>query len=248
MGNIKLTINPAYDRVSAFVSNLHAIFESEGKTIYDKRNKVKMFEVDGAAFVVKRYKRPFILQRIDYTFIRQSKARRAYNYALKMRNLSIDTPEPVACVEVYKFGLFSVGYFVSTYCGDPDMKVIKENVMEDLVEAFAAFIVEMHEKGIMHGDLNLSNILYRADKDSKHGFHFTVIDTNRSHFLKSPSMRQCLRNMVRISHDRDLNKRIIGYYAKMRGWDEDECVRTVERMLDTFEKKRRIKRKIKKKK
>jgi hypothetical protein len=54
--------------------------------------------------------------------------------------------------------------------------------------------------------------------------------------------------MVRISHIRDLNKLIIGRYAEIRGWDKDECITSVERMLDAFEKKRRIKRKIKLKK
>lgn len=248
MSNIKVTLNPAYQNVSTFVSDLHAHFEHEGVAIYDKRNKVKLFDVDGVSYVVKRYKRPYFIQRLDYTFFRPSKAIRAYKYALKMRRMGIDTPDAVACVEVYSFGIFTVGYFVSTYCGDPDMKIIKENPDEKLVEAFAGFIVRMHENGVMHGDLNLSNILYRADSDAEKGFHFTVIDTNRSRFLESPSKQQCLHNLVRVSHDRDLNRKIIGYYARMRGWNEDGCVQTVERMLDTFERRRRIKRKIKKKK
>lgn len=248
MGNIKLTLNPAYDRVSAFVSNLHAIFEDEGTVIYDKRNKVKLFEIGGDTYVVKKYKRPMLHQRIDYTFIRQSKARRAYNYALRFRSLGIDTPDAVACVEVYKFGLFSVGYFVSTYCNDPDLRILREEPKDDLIEAFAHFVLSMHEKGIMHGDLNLSNILYRPDAESMKGYHFTVIDTNRSHFLKTPSKRQCLRNMVRISHVRPLNEQIVNYYAEMRGWNKEECYAAFVRMLDVFENRRRLKRKVKIKK
>lgn len=248
MDNMKITVNPMFSGVDSFAMELHANFESEGEVLYDRRNKVKCFTVNGLTLVVKRYKRPFLLQRFDYTFIRKSKARRAYSYALRLKDLCIDTPEAVACVEAYKHGLFDVGYFVSTYCGDPDLKILKETPDDGLIAAFAHFLVNMHSKGVLHGDLNLSNILYRPDETEAHGYHFTVIDTNRSRFVDNPSQRQCLRNLVRVSHDRQLNERIISHYAQIRGWDQNECVRTVERMLDTFEKKRHIKRKIKNKK
>lgn len=248
MANIKITVNPAYASISPFLSELPFVFDQKGEMIYDKRNTVKLFKEKGTELVVKRYKRPMFHQRIDYTFIRPSKAKRAYNYALKLHRLGVDTPDAVACVEEYKFGLFRTGYFVSTRCSDPDLKILKEKYDDDLTKAFACFIAEMHEKGILHGDLNLSNILYRLDSTAPNGFHFTVIDTNRSRFVESASEHQCLRNMVRISHDRELNKHIIGHYAESRGWDKDYCVSAVERMLDAFERKRYIKRKIKKKK
>jgi tRNA A-37 threonylcarbamoyl transferase component Bud32 len=248
MSNYKFIVNPEYKSYTKFVERLPQIFETEGTTIYEGRNLVKVYEEKGEKFVVKRYKRPMIHQRIDYTFLRKSKARRAYDYALRLKELSIDTPEAVACVEEHKFGLFRTGYFVSTICTDPELKILRETPDEKLIDAFAHFIVKMHEQGVLHGDLNLSNILYREDTNEPHGYHFTVIDTNRSRFVEQASKQQCLRNMVRISHIRDLNKLIIGRYAEIRGWDKDECITSVERMLDAFEKKRRIKRKIKLKK
>lgn len=248
MSNYKFIVNPKYKFYTKFVEKLPQIFETEGSIIYDGRNMVKVYEEKGEKLVVKRYKRPMLHQRIDYTFLRKSKARRAYEYALRLKELGIDTPEAIACVEEHKFGLFRTGYFVSTICTDPELKILRETPDEKLIDAFAAFVVRMHERGVLHGDLNLSNVLYRVDTNESNGYHFTVIDTNRSRFVDEPSQQQCLRNMVRISHIRELNKQIIGRYAEIRGWDKDECVATVEHMLNTFEKKRRIKRKIKLKK
>lgn len=244
MSNYKFIVNPACRDLARFVEKIPIVFDVEGQTVYEGRNTVKLFDVCGRTLVVKRYKRPFIHQRIDYTFIRKSKARRAYEYGMRIRECGIDTPEPIACVEEHKFGLFRTGYFVSSYCGDPDLRVLRENPLDNLMEAFAHFVVEMHEKGVLHGDLNLSNILYREDESESKGYHFTVIDTNRSRFVAEPSQRLCLRNMMRISHDRALNEWIVGRYADIRGWDRLECIATVERMLGAFEKRRSFKRKI----
>jgi tRNA A-37 threonylcarbamoyl transferase component Bud32 len=248
MSNYKFVVNPAYGQYSDFVGRLPRCFDTEGELVYEGRNIVKLFNVNGQTLVVKQYKRPLFHQRIDYTFIRKSKARRAYDYALRFLECGIDTPDAVACVEEYKYGLFRTGFFVSAYCGDPDLRVLREKPEDALIEAFAAFVVRMHEKGIMHGDLNLSNVLYREDANGIMGYHFTMIDINRSKFISVPSQRQCLRNMVRISHDRALNAKIMACYAGIRGWNKEECVAKVERMLDIFEKKRSVKRKIKFKK
>jgi len=245
MSNYKFIVNPAYGQYSDFVGCLPRRFDTDGETVYEGRNMVKVFVEKGQKLVVKRYKRPMLHQRFDYTFIRKSKARRAYDYALRFLQLGVDTPAPVACVEEYKFGLFRTGFFVSTYCGDPDLRVLRDNPEKQLIEAFARFIVRLHEMGIMHGDLNLSNVLYRKDSDAPLGFHFTMIDTNRSHIITTPTQRQCLRNMVRISHDRVLSELIISCYAELRGWDVTETVEKVKRMLDAFEKRRRVKRRLK---
>lgn len=248
MSNYKFIVNPEYKPYASFVESLPRRFDAEGETVYEGRNVVKIFVEKGQKLVVKRYKRPMLHQRIDYTFIRKSKARRAYDFGLRFIECGIDTPEPVACIEEHKFGLFRTGYFVSTYCGDPDLRILREEPKDDLIEAFAHLVVAMHEKGVLHGDLNLSNILYREDKAEFCGYHFTVIDTNRSRFVGEPTKHQCLRNMMRISHERLLNKQIIGRYAELRGWDKDECVASVERMLGAFEKRRSLKRKIRFKK
>ena len=111
------------------------------------------------------------------------------------------------------------------------------------MSAFVHFLVDMHEKGFVHGDTNLSNFLYRADT-SPMKYHITTIDINRSHFSSAPSEKECLKSLMRITHERTALKKIIGEYARMRGWDVDMSVGYVVGCIERFEKRKAMKRKI----
>ena len=253
-------INPKYQMYDEFVRSIPSQFEKAGKLIYDSRNQVRLFDVNGQTLVVKRFKVPMLHQRIDYTFIRPSKAKRAYTFALRLAELNISTPDPIACVETYRYGLFYYGYFVSAFCGDPDARFLREDYVghDDLIDAIVRFIVDMNEKGFIHGDMNLSNFLYRKDPDKKDSddsndsmsfhdsstFHITTIDINRSHFCKHPSTRQCLDSMIRLTHVRPLLRTIVMRYAELRGWDATACADYVEHKLTRFERRKALKKKV----
>ena len=76
--------------------------------------------------VVKRYKSHFLPENRLH-FFRASKARRAYQYALHLEQLQINTPEAVAYIEIKENGLFSTGYFVSSNCSDQDTRVLRQD-------------------------------------------------------------------------------------------------------------------------
>jgi aminoglycoside phosphotransferase (APT) family kinase protein len=97
----------------------------------------------------------------------------------------------------------------------------------------AGFLVELHRKGILHGDLNLTNILYRP---SDNGYHFSLIDNNRSTFVAHPSQEVCLKNMVRLTHNRELLAEIITQYARIVGWDASACITRIMQLQDEFER------------
>ena len=65
---MNIEINPRYSHFDSFVRQLPATFDQSGELIYDSRNKVRLFTVNGQFIVVKRYKVPLLHQRIDYTF------------------------------------------------------------------------------------------------------------------------------------------------------------------------------------
>ena len=223
---MKIVINPQYKNLSHFVHELPQNFDNTGKVLHQGRNQVKAFQVEGYNIVVKRYKRPNLIQRVIYTFFRPSKACRAYNFAFQIQNLGINTPEAIAYIEINRHGLFSDSYFVSLQCEDAPLH-----------------IVELHKRGFFHGDLNLANILYREDNGST---YFTFIDTNRSHFIKQPSQKTCLKNLMRVTHRTDLLRDIVQTYAQQRGWNANLCCEEVEAMLHHFERKRARKYQIKK--
>lgn len=238
MAKYKFHINPKHSQLSDFVHRLPYVFDHEGTLIYDKRNKVRTFEVDGTMLVVKRYKKPMFHQRVDYTFVRPSKALRAYTFALRLEELAIATPEAIACIEEYSGGLFKQGYFVSAFNGDKSLRILQEENNRELTCALAAFVADCHKKGFMHGDTNLSNYLYHSDSSAPYGYTIATIDINRSHFKANPSKEECLANLIRMTHHREALLRIVEKYAELRGWDAGECKQTVCRMLSDFERRK----------
>ncbi len=243
---MKVVINPKYSSAQAFITSLPDRFEQEGTLLYKERNVVKSFCVQGEEWIVKRYKTPNFIQKMAYSFWRKSKAARAYLFAEKLLSLGIDTPEGIAYIECKKGLLFCDGYFVSTSCYDPSLiPILREQADFDktIANALAAFLVELHEKGVMHGDLNLSNILYHTDADGH--YHFPLIDTNRSHFKSSLTPEECFDNLKRVTHRRDLLLYIVKQYALLRHWNVDDSIRQIVKALDDFEKRRRRKKRLK---
>ena len=268
---MRIVINPAYHNTEAFIKTLPSVFDNQGVMVYEKRNTIKMFDVDGLQLVVKRFKRPNLVQRIAYTWFRPSKAKRAYLFAERFRRSDIATPHEVAYLECTKWGLFSDSYFVSVSCSLPSAKdlLADDARLEDasgrgrfqsrpfgpynreaLLEAIGSFIATVHSRGILHGDLNISNILCRETGATGAGpdretdaWHFVLIDTNRAKF-RQPTQSECVDDLKRVSHDRDILLSIVGYYAMARGWDEEWCRAAVLRKLCAFERRKECKRRL----
>ena len=235
---MKTVIANDYQQYAHFISRIPRLFaQNEAEIIYSKRNEVRRILHQGKTFIAKRYKKVNIIQQIVYTFFRKTKAERAYLYAQEFRNRGIDTPREIAYIETTAHGLFTVGYFVSEECPWREAALdLRERADFDreLAQALMQHIVLMHSRGILHGDLNLTNFLYKRDIDGQ--YHFMMIDINRSHFTEGmPTDTQCLRNLVRITHRRDLYQYLILQYAKLRNWPADTTLKQALQLLNRFE-------------
>lgn len=238
---MKIVIHPKYQASQTFITQIPEIFDSRGEVIYEGRNVVKKFHVNHEEWIVKQYKKPYFIQRLVYSFCRRSKAERAYSYASKLLSLGINTPEGIAYIELNKHGLFQTGYFVSTVCRDTSVYtalIESTDYKHELITALATFLIELHTKGILHGDLNLTNILYTVESGE---YKFTLIDTNRSTFKHSLSPKECLINLKRLTHHREVLKEILKEYASQRNWNVQNTVLQVMNALDRFEKRKRVK-------
>lgn len=234
---MKTVIAKGYAHHAGFISTLPEAFAAEqGELVYDGRNQVRRFTDQGVTMMVKRYKRVNLVQRVVYTLFRKTKACRAYLFAQEFRRRGIDTPQEVAYLERGSMGLFHTGYFVSLEVPGTEAHLLLREVKEfspKLADAVAGQVLLMHRKGILHGDLNLSNFLC-TEQDGQ--YHFCMIDINRSHFREGfPTDEECLKNLVRITHRRDLYEYIIRSYARQRGWDENQTATRALQLLDRFE-------------
>lgn len=240
---MKVIIHPNYTHLANFISQLPSRFQQEGEMLYNKRNKVKRFIINGETLIVKKFKYPHLIQRIVYSFFKKSKAERAYLYAGIYRQRGFHTPHEIAYIEINRNGLFADSYFISTECCDlPLMPILnKEGFDRKVTQALAYLLMDLHKKGILHGDLNLNNILYRMEN----GQHrFTLIDTNRTRFIASPDFTTCMENLKRLTHNKELLEDVVRKYAGYREWEPDQCISTVLHYLSSFEAKKQKKRKL----
>ena len=224
---MKIVINPQYKDLTDFIKNLPLEFENSGEIIYSARNIIKKFMINDIALTVKRYKVPLRINQLIYTFFRPTKAERAYKYAQYLLSTGIKTPEPIAYIEVKHGGIFYQGYFISQAEDYPRlMREFHDGIhgQENILDAFAAFTVKLHEAGILHLDYSPGNILFKTEGNK---VSFSLVDLNRMRFGKL-SQEQCLRNFDRLTRDTEVIRYIVSEYARIRGWDID---RSIEKAL-----------------
>ena len=85
---MKVVINPKYNFLTDFIYHLPGCFFKDGETIYQGRNILKKYDIQGYHMIVKRFKRPNIINQIVYSFFRRSKARRSIR--LKFRSVDLE--------------------------------------------------------------------------------------------------------------------------------------------------------------
>lgn len=227
-----------YKSMSAGIAEIPKTFDNVGSSIYVGRNTVKSVMLDGVELIVKKFKPCNFFRSCGYLF-RGSKAKRAYIYGNRILSAGIDTPAPVAYMELKSGPFVREAYFISLPNYAHDLIPTLRHAGFDCgdVTRLAGFVVSLHAKGILHGDLNLSNILWDGD-------HFILIDTNRTRFVAKPSRSQILENIIRLTHRRDLLRAVLAAYADIASLDSDEFIHGGLVRLLRLERRKRILHKI----
>jgi serine/threonine protein kinase len=183
MNLIKYKLNTVKDNntFKEFLLNIKEYFKNNNNTIHKARNELKVISYNNTDTVVKAFRVPNIINRIAYTFLRDSKAKKSYEYSLKIKEF---TPEPIGYIEFFDKGLLSNSYFVSEKF-DYDF-TIREPLLDDdfldkehILRAFAKFTFDLHENDIFHNDYSPGNILIKKEGDH---FLFKIVDINRMKF------------------------------------------------------------------
>jgi serine/threonine protein kinase len=180
----KLTLNNGCGEFKSFLENIDTYFAQNTQTIHKARNELKVIPFNDINTIVKSFKVPNILNKIIYSFLRDSKAKRSYEYSLRISKF---VPKAIGYIEFYESGLLNNSYFISekfeyTYTIREALKK-KLNKTEDeynkIYRAFAKFTYELHEDNIFHHDYSPGNILI---KDTDDGLEFKIVDINRMSF------------------------------------------------------------------
>lgn len=225
---MKLLINTEYAFIKPFLSNLPELFRLQGRTVYKSRNELRVIELQDLSINVKQYRIPIFINRIMYTFFRKSKASRAFEYAMILKEKGIGTPEPIAYLELKSKGLLSGSYFVSKQI--PDFRMMREFAdgsditdREDIIEALGVFVARLHQAGILHLDLSVGNILFKKDEK---GIQFWLVDLNRMRFCPIGQEKGC-KNFERLRGCEAYFRVLASSYAKELGYDSAQCLEKI---------------------
>lgn len=219
----KIVENPSSPLPKGFLAELPRIFEEQGTIIYQKRNKIKLFELNGHKISVKEYGVPPLLNRFLYSVgLRTPKAKRTYENAAKILERGFCTPRQYGYILVYKNGWltesFSAGEFIENV-----QSVEDAHHDEELRQAFARYTADLHARGLMHRDYILNNILYIQDNK---GYKFILIDINRFVFRNKPirGFLRCVNLMQPFYNQLELQK-FVSAYVKFAGVPSSLCRR-----------------------
>jgi len=243
---ISLTTPLQYAHLSSSFESIQKIFAGDNNSIHKARNELKIIEIEGVKTVVKSFKVPHLLNRIVYTYFRKSKAYKSYHNALRLRELNISTPEPIALIEFFESGLLEKSYFISEFF-DYDF-TIRTPLLEPLEDreaiftAFAAYTYSLHQKGVWHLDYSPGNILI---KRAEGGYQFSIVDINRMEFREINPLQGCENFNKLWASDKELE--IMGReYARLSGFNVAVTIAEMKRHNDANKRVKNFKKKLKK--
>ena len=228
-------------------------FLIEGKILVNgQRNAIKLFEVEGITLNIKSFKRPNLINKIVYRYFRKSKARRSFEFASKLMEMQIGTPQPVAFFENYDFVGLKESYYACEHLENvfEFREIVQNEAFENrdfIIRKFTQFTFEMHEKGIEFLDHSPGNTLIRKNTDGSYSFF--LVDLNRMQFHETIDFKTRMKNLSKITHKKDMIEVMSNEYAKLSNGDETTIFETMWGLTADFQyrfhRKKRIKKKLK---
>ena len=228
-------------------------FLIEGKILVNgQRNIIKLFEFEEITLSIKSFKKPNLINKIVYRYFRKSKARRSFEFASKLMEMQIGTPQPVAFFENYDFVGLKESYYACEHLENvfEFREIVQNEAFENrdfIIRKFTQFTFEMHEKGIEFLDHSPGNTLIRKNNDGSYSFF--LVDLNRMQFHETLDFQTRMKNLSKITHKKDMIEVMSNEYAKLSNGDETTIFETMWGLTADFQyrfhRKKRIKKKLK---
>lgn len=223
----EIFVNPAFVHLTDFIQQIPGDFARLGDEIYVGRNDVHLVRVQDHVLAIKYFKRLTLANRYISATFRKPKARRSYEYSELLLKKGITSPEPVAYIHCYKYGMLYKDYYVSLYTNySPVLEFLKLPVVESeqALKALARFICRVHQAGVFHQDLTTRNILYSYAGDK---YDFSLIDNNRMRFHHY-TFKRGMHNLSRLSLPVETIGIVAAEYARLAKVND---VRTLNAMV-----------------
>jgi len=239
---------------SSEVLNLIKEFNSDIGTVFGNgdRNTIKLFELQGKMINVKSFKVPHLINKIAYKYLRKSKARRSYEYAMLLLEKGIGTPQPIAFLEKFNWIGLLDSYYASEHL---DCELTFRELVEipdypnheNILRQFTRFSFDLHEKGIEFMDHSPGNTLIKKVSDNQ--YEFFLVDLNRMNFHESMDFDLRMKNLSRLTPKKEMIAIMSDEYAKVYAKSSteifDKMWKATSQFQEAFAKKRKMKKKLK---
>lgn len=238
-------------------SKIHELIEnyhSEGKLLVKgARNSIKTNFLDGKEVNIKYFSKLGFVKGVIYTFFRDSKAKRSFEYANYLQKHGILTPKPIAYFEDSEKGLLAESFYISEHINYDFTfrELIHDPLFPErdlIIEQFTEFTFKLHEARVNFLDHSPGNTLIVKRDNSK--FDFYLIDLNRMKF-EDLSMKERMDNFKKMWISKHMVKIISKKYAQLASLPENELYNILLKSSSDFKrkiaKKKYLKRKLKNK-
>lgn len=227
---MRIILNPKYEFLREYLSQLEEHFDKEGKEIHRDRNVLRILRHEGLVLCVKRYGPTSLTNSLAQRIYKDSKGKKAYFNPMHLRERGIDSPEPVAFVKYNKGILRTTTYFVCLYShyryNMNDVATLDSDEKKLVTENFARFAARLHKNGFLHRDFSSSNILY----DFINGrYRFTLIDTNSIRSGRPIHIERGCANLAKLSGDDEFFKILAQHYAEARDFNAEKCFELINK-------------------
>lgn len=239
-------VHPHYSQLLPQLKIVLQNFSTSGEYVTKgKRNIIKKVEIDGVFYNIKKFKTPNFPQALVYKFLRKSKARRSFEYALKLIDLDINTPFPVAYVERHSVGL-KESYYVSKQVDyDFDFRELIHNPKfvnrNEILRQFTKFTFKLHENNVNFLDHSPGNTLVIGKDDTHPEYQFYLIDLNRMRF-EPMDFEKRMHNFRRLWLSKKMIKVMAREYAALYGKSYDEVHTAMLKYSRQFQKRINVKK------
>lgn len=247
----KQVIHKDFNTIQEFLNDSIINFDVKGKPFgHQDRNSLKIFQFKDMTVNVKSFKVPNIINQIAYRFFRKSKAQRSFEYANKLVEFHIGTPQPMAYYEFTTPFLFKKSYYISEHLGyDLTYRELTTDLNypnhENILRAFTRFTYGLHEHGVHFLDHSPGNTLIRLN----HGdYKFYLVDLNRMNFGKL-DFETRIKNFAKLTIHKSMIEVMSDEYAKCAGYDFKRVFNLMweetQAFQERFYRKKRLKKNLK---
>lgn len=148
-------------------------------------------------------------------------------------SIGVGTPKPIGYLNVRSGLLFDRSYYVTLASTCPytyeDLFKQKFEYEDEVIRAVARTTAILHDHGYAHKDYGRGNILFHK---TNQGIDIEIVDLNRM-AIGPINLRSGCKNLERLPATPHMHRIFAEEYARLRGFDAEECYRLLVEFRST---------------